>query len=168
MAPKNSVLITGCRFLRPRRLSQRKKEKKKTPLDSALTLFNPPHPTPTPGSFHQQHSPVFCVAKRMTRATMMMKSKETMAMRQISREVQRGFLADLGAVVSVILGSLPSGARCRPVSSPEERKRGRRLRERQSLWRSRDYFTFVTVVFRVVSEPKNKKLLKLNVNITLN
>lgn len=83
-----------------------------------------------------------------------------MAMRQISREVQRGFLADLGAVVSVILGSLPSGARCRPVSSPEERKRGRRLRERQSLWRSRDYFTFVTVVFRVVSEPKKQNIIK--------
>lgn len=81
-------------------------------------------------------------------------------MRQISREVQRGFLADLGAVVSVILGSLPSGARCRPVSSPEERKRGRRLRERQSLWRSRDYFTFVTVVVRVVSEPKKQNIIK--------
>lgn len=60
----------------------------------------------------------------MIRATMMMKSKETMAMRQISREVQRGFLADLGAVVSVILGSLPSGASCRPVSSPEGAQAG--------------------------------------------
>lgn len=65
-----------------------------------------------------RHSPVFCVAKRMMRATMMMKSKETMVIRQISREVQRGFLADLGGLVSVILRSLPSGASCRPINSP--------------------------------------------------
>lgn len=58
----------------------------------------------------------------MMRATMMMKSKETIGMRQISREVQRGFLADLGAAVSVILGSLPSGTSCRPVNSPEEHR----------------------------------------------
>lgn len=70
--------------------------------------------------FFFQHSPVFCVAKRMTRATMTMKSKETMVMRPISREVQRGFFADLGGLVSVILGSPPSAAVC--INSPEGRR----------------------------------------------
>lgn len=76
-----------------------------------------------------QHSPVFCVAKRMTRATMMMKSKETIVMRPISREVQRGFLADLGGLVSVILRSPPSAAGC--INSPEE---GGRTREEELRW----------------------------------
>lgn len=70
-----------------------------------------------------QHSPVFCVAKRMMRATMMIKSKETMVMRPISSEVQRGFLADLGGLVSVILRSPPSAAGC--INSPEETERER-------------------------------------------
>lgn len=65
------------------------------------------------------HSPVFCVAKRMMRATIMIKSRETIVMRPISREVQRGFLADLGGLVSVILRSLPSAASC--MNSPEEK-----------------------------------------------
>lgn len=76
---------------------------------------------------------------------MTMKSRETTVMRQISRELQRGFLADLGAAVSVILGSLPSGARCRPVSSPEEHKR-RGLR---------DFMFVIGFFFRIVSE-RNK------------
>lgn len=48
----------------------------------------------------------------------MMKSKETMVMRPISSEVQRGFLADLGGLVSVILRSLPAATGCN--NSPEE------------------------------------------------
>lgn len=98
-------------------------------LSDWLRRFLPKKPVKISDIFHSsygrlnpqsplQHSPVFCVAKRMMRATMMMKSKETMVMRQISREVQRGFLADLGGLVSVILRSLPSGASCRPISSP--------------------------------------------------
>lgn len=70
-----------------------------------------------------QHLPVLCVAKRMMRATITMKSKETIVMRPISREVQRGFLADFGGLVSVILRSSPSAASCRPVNSPEGRWR---------------------------------------------
>lgn len=54
---------------------------------------------------------------------MMMKSKETIVMRPISREVQRGFLADLGGLVSVILGSSPSAVSCRPINSPDGRGR---------------------------------------------
>lgn len=138
MAPKNSVWITERRFFvffsavhvgllssrgSSRKINRRKKNGSWTNPSPHPLPPSPHHPPLQPGSFHQQHSPVFCVAKRMTRATMMMKSKETMAMRQISREVQRGFLADLGAVVSVILGSLPSGTSCRPVSSPGEQKR---------------------------------------------
>lgn len=42
-------------------------------------------------------------------------------MRPISREVQRGFLADLGGLVSVILRSPPSATGC--VNSPEESRR---------------------------------------------
>lgn len=70
-----------------------------------------------------QHSPVFCVAKRMIRATMTTKSKETIVMRPISKEVQRGFLADFGGLVSVILRSRPSAAGC--INSPVESNRGR-------------------------------------------
>lgn len=51
------------------------------------------------------------------------KSKETIVMRPISREVQRGFLADFGGLVSGIFRSPPSAASCRPVNSPEERER---------------------------------------------
>lgn len=49
---------------------------------------------------------------------MMMKSKETIVMRPISREVQRGFLADLGGFVSVILRSPSSAVGC--INSPKE------------------------------------------------
>lgn len=52
---------------------------------------------------------------------MTMKSKETIVMRPISREVQRGFLADFGGLVSVILRSPSSAAGC--INSPEERGR---------------------------------------------
>lgn len=64
------------------------------------------------------HSPVFCVAKRMMRAMMTMKSRETIVMRPISREVHRSFLADLGVLVSVILGTPSSTAAC--INSPTE------------------------------------------------
>lgn len=87
-----------------------------------------------------QHSPVFCVAKRMMRATMTMKSKETIVMRPISREVQRGFLADFGGLVSVILRSLPSAAGC--INSPDERARATwvdcSLIDQQQAWQSID------------------------------
>lgn len=53
---------------------------------------------------------------------MTMKSKETIVMRPISREVQRGFLADLGGLVSVILRSPPATG-C--INSPEESGRRR-------------------------------------------
>lgn len=49
---------------------------------------------------------------------MTMKSKETIVIRQISREVQRGFLADLGELDSVILRAPRSDASCRPIKSP--------------------------------------------------
>lgn len=45
-----------------------------------------------------------------------------MVMRPISREVQRGFLADLGGLVSVILASPPSATGC--INSPGERGEG--------------------------------------------
>lgn len=44
-------------------------------------------------------------------------------MSPISREVQRGFLADLGGLFSGIFRSPPSASSCRPVNSPEERER---------------------------------------------
>lgn len=67
-------------------------------------------------------------------------------MRQISSEVQRGFLADLGAVVSVILGSRPSAASCRPVSSPEGAQTGSGLGERAPAVVGVD-FTFLALWF---------------------
>lgn len=64
------------------------------------------------------HSPVCWVAKRMTRATTMMKSKETTAIRATSRGVQRGFLADLGVLLSVMVSTSPCAANC--MESPEK------------------------------------------------
>lgn len=42
-----------------------------------------------------------------------MKSKETIVMRPISKEVQRDFLADFRELVSVIVRSPPSAASCK-------------------------------------------------------